>query len=117
MASAFIRIGIRLNQMKTPLSESNNNEIREKIMKRRNVTKTMFTVFALYVICWSPEQITYLQFDLGGELEIGGVWHSIALILAISNSAVNPFVYALRFRQYKEGVKSPFSKRKTCSHL
>ena len=117
MAFAFIRIGIRLNQMKTPASESNNNEIREKIMKRRNVTKSMFTVFALYVICWSPEQITFLQFNLGGELEFGGVWHSIALILATSNSAVNPFVYALRFKQYKEGVKSLFSKLKTCSHL
>ena len=121
MTFAFICIGIRLNQLKTPpVSESNNNhdnEVREKIMKRRNVTKTLFTVFALYVICWSPEQITFLQFNLGGKLEFGGVWHSIALILAISNSAVNPFVYALRFKQYKQGVKSLLSKLKTCSHL
>ncbi len=119
MTFAFIRIAIRLNELQNPEllpTVANSNEVKEKILRRKNITKTLFFVFALYIICWSPEQISYLQFTLGGQLEFGGVWHTIALILATSNSAVNPFVYALRFKQYKEGVKSLYSKLKTCGN-
>ena len=77
---------------------------------RRMSQKTLLFVFVLFVVCWTPEQLSYLQFTLGGRLEFGGVWHTIALILATSNSAINPFVYALRFEQYKQGVKSLISK-------
>ncbi|XP_072035363.1 adenosine receptor A2a-like isoform X2 [Amphiura filiformis] len=116
MAFAFIRIAIRLNQVQNSALVADDDQLKEKILKRKNITKTLFFVFALYIICWTPEQISYLQFTLGGRLEFGGVWHTIALILATSNSAVNPFVYALRFKQYKEGVKSLCSKLKKCSN-
>ncbi|XP_072036998.1 adenosine receptor A2b-like [Amphiura filiformis] len=108
MTFSFVRIVVRLHEMKTTPNANSNDyaEIQRKIMKRKNVTKTLVTVFLLFIICWTPEQITFLQFNLGGKLEFGGAWHTIALILATSNSAVNPFVYALRFKQYKEGLKS-----------
>ena len=116
MAFAFIRIAIRLKQLKnTELqsTETGNSGVEQETLRRKNITKTLFIVFSLYIVCWSPEQVSYLQFSLGGQLECGGVWHTIALILATSNSAVNPFVYTLRFKQYKEGIKSLFSKLKT----
>ena len=115
MAFSFIRIAFRLNQLKqSSESELMNPEMHEKIMRRKNVTKALFSVFALYVICWTPGQFTFLQLNLGGMLEFGGAWHSFAFILGTTNSAVNPFVYALRFKQYKEGLKSLFPDLKKC---
>ena len=110
MAFSFTRIMVRFYKMKKP-STGDDGELQRK-MRRKNVTKTLATVFVLYFVCWTPEQITFLQFNLGGQLDFGGAWHTIALILATSNSAVNPFVYALRFKQYKEELRSLFSKLK-----
>ncbi|XP_072035826.1 adenosine receptor A3-like [Amphiura filiformis] len=111
MAFSFIRIILRFHN-KTITESTTDTEMQRKIMKRRYVTKTLFTVFVLFVVCWTPEQITFLHFNLGGKLEFGGTWHTIALILATSNTAVNPIVYALRFEQYKEGLKSLCSKKR-----
>ncbi|XP_072035827.1 QRFP-like peptide receptor [Amphiura filiformis] len=111
MAFLFFRTILKLHRMETTES-IRDTELQRKILKRRNVTKTLFTVFVLFVICWTPERITFLQFNLGGKLDFGGAWHTIALILATSNSAVNPIVYALRFEQYKDGLKSLCSRRR-----
>ncbi|XP_072036999.1 QRFP-like peptide receptor, partial [Amphiura filiformis] len=113
MTFLFIRIIVRLHEMKKTqnTAKSNNDAELQRKMLRKNVTKTLLTVFVLFVVCWTPEQITFLQFNLGGKLEFGGAWHTIALILATFNSAVNPVVYALRFKQYKEGLRSLCFKR------
>ena len=140
MAFAFIKMAIRLNKLnllkkrrKAPSTSSDTEppgaspgavittsqsglsaeDMKAQIMKRKNITKTLFTVFALYVFCWTPEQILFLQFSLGGHLEFGGALHTVALILATSNSAMNPFVYALRFKQYQKGLKSLCEKIKS----
>ena len=113
MAFAFIRIIVRLHQMKkTPSETRDEDEMRKNIMRRKNVTKTLAIVFLLFAVCVTPEQITFLQFNLGGKLDFGGWWHTITLSLSTSNSAVNPFVYALRFKQYKEGLRSLYVKMK-----
>ncbi|XP_072033303.1 octopamine receptor beta-2R-like [Amphiura filiformis] len=81
---------------------------RKKNNRGRNITKTLAIVFLVYVICWSPDQFLFLQWNLGGNIDFGGVLHSVVVIMAMLNSACNPFIYALRYKQYKEGLKSLF---------
>ena len=74
----------------------------------RNVTKTLAFVFLVYVFCWAPNQLLFLQYNLGGYVNFGGVLHSLFLILAMFNTACNPFIYAFQYKQYRDGLKALF---------
>ncbi len=77
-----------------------------KRLQRVNVTKTLFMVYIIYVICWSPNQIGFLQFNLGGPYDFQGAYHSFSVILAMCNTSVNPFIYALQYKQYRSALKA-----------
>ena len=84
----------------------------KKVGRGRNITKTLVIVFLVFVICWSPDQFLFLQWNCGGTINFGGVLHSTVVIMAMVNSACNPFIYALRYKQYQEGLKSLFKRKK-----
>lgn len=73
-------------------------------IQRKNVTKTLFIVYVVYVICWSPDQWAFLQYNLGGELDFGSTFTNFAILIAQLNSCVNPFIYGLQYRQYRQGL-------------
>lgn len=70
----------------------------------RNITMTLCILFAVYTICWTPNQITFLQFNFGGPLNFTGAWYHITVTLAFLNCCVNPFIYALRLQKFKKGM-------------
>lgn len=78
---------------------------------RRNVTVTLLAVFIMYVVCWMPNHLTFLQFGLGGPLNLSGAWYYITLILAYLNMSINPFIYALKYKLFREGFKRLFCDR------
>ncbi|XP_071798350.1 allatostatin-A receptor-like isoform X2 [Asterias amurensis] len=72
---------------------------------RKGITMTLLILFIIYVICWTPNQTTFVQFNLGGPLDFNGGWYLFTVILAFLNCCVNPFVYAFRLRQFRVRVK------------
>ncbi|XP_054771138.1 octopamine receptor-like [Lytechinus pictus] len=78
---------------------------------RRNVTVTLLSVFVMYVVCWMPNHLTFLQFGLGGPLNLSGAWYYITLILAYLNMSINPFIYALKYKLFREGFRRLFCDR------
>jgi len=76
----------------------------------RNAVVTALTVCCGYIICFSPLYI----FDI---LTVGGVadeqdswYYNIATLLMLANSAINPFIYAAKYREFQRGVRSLLSK-------
>ncbi|XP_072041817.1 octopamine receptor beta-2R-like [Amphiura filiformis] len=124
MAFWFTRIAIKIRQQKKRVGSSDtastmstvnrnqssvDDQSRQPSRKQsRNVTKTLAFVFLVYVICWAPDQLLFLQFNLGGYINFGGVLHSFVVILAMFNSACNPFIYTLQYKHYKACLKSLF---------
>ena len=121
MAYCFTRIAIKIRQQKKrvgagetssismsmpPSVIQENDQSQRPKRQSRNVTKTLAFVFLVFVICWAPDQFLFLQFNLGGYINFGGVLHSFVVILAMINSACNPFIYALQYKQYKDCLKS-----------
>ncbi|XP_071838766.1 probable G-protein coupled receptor No18 [Apostichopus japonicus] len=74
-------------------------------VRRRNATTTLLTVYFVYIICWSPNQWAFFQLNLGGPLDFRGYFYKISVTLVILNTCVNPFIYALRHKTYKDRVK------------
>lgn len=104
--------GIRFN-----VENNSNDDKRTKAPKpkatsaqvrRRNVTITLFIMFLVYVICWTPNQLTFLQFNLGGALDFNGAWYHITVFMAFLNTCVNPIIYALKHKQFQKGMKEIF---------
>ncbi|XP_041483477.1 galanin receptor 2a-like [Lytechinus variegatus] len=75
---------------------------------RRNVTFTLLAVFIMYVVCWLPNHLTFLQHGFGGPLDYGGIWFNVSLVLAYLNMGINPLIYALKYKLFREGFKKLF---------
>ena len=71
----------------------------------RNITMTLCILFGVYVVCWTPNNFTFLQFNFGGPLDFKGVWYQITVVMAFINSCINPFIYAFRLEKFKKGMR------------
>ena len=85
-------------------SDGNGKTLRAH-RRRRNITVTLFLLFIVYVLCWTPNQLTFLQFNIGGPLDFNGIWYHFTVVAAFLNTTVNPFIYALKHSQFQAGLK------------
>ncbi|XP_077993953.1 galanin receptor 2b-like [Glandiceps talaboti] len=79
---------------------------------RKNVTKTMLIVSVTFVICWSPVSISFFVYNLGGYLDFAGSWYYFMVLLVFCNMCVNPFIYAIKYKQFREGIQKIFKCKK-----
>ncbi len=93
--------GEQTNGQRRETSEQAKNSIKA----RKNVVYTFFSLFVVYVICWAPNQITFLQFNLGGPLDTTGTWFHFTVIWAFFNTFSNTFVFVFRHKQFQNGLK------------
>ena len=82
---------------------------------RKRVTLMVVTVTAIFGICWGANSIEYVlrQFP---SLEISSVVSAINDTMVLFNSAVNPFVYALLNKQFREKMKGMLCCTGSSSH-
>ncbi|XP_077984704.1 neuromedin-U receptor 2-like [Glandiceps talaboti] len=94
---------------------TSEDQTRENSMKRasQNVLKMLILVFLAYAICWGPPQITFLVFCFGVKIDFGGLFYNAGVVLGFVNTAINPFIYALKYKQFQKGLKHVFCSRWT----
>ncbi|XP_006821446.1 allatostatin-A receptor-like [Saccoglossus kowalevskii] len=76
---------------------------------RRNVTKTMFIVSVVYVICWTPQSFWFFLFNVTETVPLYSRFHDIAVLLAFLNMCVNPVIYAFQYRQFRIAIMKAFN--------
>ena len=89
------------NQQQQQMESTSSSSSR----RNQNVTVTLIIVFVVYVTCWSADHFLFLQYNLGGNIDFNGAFYGFAVCMAMLNSACNPFVYALRYQQYRKELK------------
>ena len=80
---------------------------------RRNTFKTFLIVFVTFLICWTPNQIIYFSFNLGMPLQFTEWYYLLSVAMVASNSCVNPVIYALKYRQFRKGLRGMFCGQRT----
>lgn len=70
---------------------------------RKRVTLMVLTISAIFGICWGAESIEYVLRYLT-SYKMSPVPVAIADTMALFNSAVNPFVFALLNQQFREKI-------------
>ena len=77
-------------------------------LARRNTIKTLFIVGLCFIIWWSQNQVRYLMFNCGYELDFNSTYHQFTILMVFLNCTVNPFIYLIKYRDYKEAFKTFF---------
>ncbi|XP_071480594.1 allatostatin-A receptor-like [Diadema antillarum] len=80
------------------------------IIARDRTIKLVFTIVVTYIVCWAPDQVVFLLFNLG-IIPLSYFFtpiHRILFIVAFFNSCANPIIYTLRHPQFRKAVKSFF---------
>ncbi|XP_071808993.1 QRFP-like peptide receptor [Asterias amurensis] len=111
MLLAYIHIMVELNRgarrvgVMTDRSCVNDGREASLLRARRNTLKTLVIVFAVYFCCWTPNLTVFAMFNLGYQLDFQGSAYIISVALAAANSCVNPIIYALKYRQFQDGLR------------
>ncbi|XP_006817543.1 kappa-type opioid receptor-like [Saccoglossus kowalevskii] len=114
MLYAYIHMFISLRHKNINIANVEASGRTVKMEKaRRNVIKTLATVFIMYIICWLPEQAMYFQYCVGIPVDLTGIKFNVALLLINCNMIVNPFIYTIQYNQFKQGVRTAFRQRTT----
>lgn len=103
MSYCYLRI-VRSVWNKYQLASLHNayNDTRRR--QKVKVTQMTVLVVLLFGICWGPLHVIHLVgYISGGDIpKLSHQFHTFCLCLAYSNAALNPFVYALTGRYYRE---------------
>ncbi|XP_078000581.1 galanin receptor 2b-like [Glandiceps talaboti] len=85
------------------------SDIMDPLVKaQHNVIKTLILVFLAYVVCWTPNEILFFQYNLGGYLDFSGNLYHFSMCLVSCNLWVNPIIYALKYQQFQRGLRKMF---------
>ena len=76
----------------------------------RNVFKTLITVCALFVLCWSCNELYYFQYLLGGSINFSGIFYNFTVFAIFANCCVNPIVYTVQYKEFQLGLARLFGK-------
>ena len=74
----------------------------------RNTIKTLLIVGLCFIICWSQNQVRYLMFNCGYELDFNSTYHQLTILMVFLNCTVNPFIYLIKYSDYQEALKTFF---------
>ncbi|XP_038050817.1 beta-3 adrenergic receptor-like [Patiria miniata] len=76
---------------------------------RRNTFKTLVIVFVVFLICWSPSQITFFMFNVGWlQLEFTSPLNVFSTSMVAANCCINPIIYSFKYNQFQRGIKRFF---------
>lgn len=106
----------KLWKRQIPGFRSSGDEIRTRTL-RKKVVKMLITVITLFCVCWLPLHvylfIAFFAYDKIPCFDSSLSFYFTSLFLGHANSAINPYLYALFHRKYREGFKAAW----TCSAI
>jgi len=76
----------------------------------RNALVTTVIVCCGFVVCWSLNAILFFVNFLGHSVDFGGWLYHLSVVLVFTNSCINPFIFAAKYREFQQGVRSLMSK-------
>jgi len=79
----------------------------------RNALVTSAMICCGYVVCFTPFHIiATIGYNSKLGVDFGSWYYHLVTVLMFSNSIINPFIYAAKYRDFQEGVKRLMSKLK-----
>ena len=77
-----------------------------------NVLKTSIFVTTCFFLCWVWNLSFFFLFSLGVSLSTTGIFYNFSVFMINLNCCINPFCYAVQYREFQSQVKTLFCKGK-----
>ncbi|XP_022784192.1 somatostatin receptor type 5-like [Stylophora pistillata] len=78
---------------------------RRAILMSKKVSKMAITLTVIYSVCWLPNLVLYiLAFNISDAV-YGSPLYRWTVVLTCLNSTVNPFVYTLQSRRFRQSIR------------
>ncbi|XP_033642248.1 kappa-type opioid receptor-like [Asterias rubens] len=91
----------------------NAPDMAESLLRaRRNTFKMLLIVFITFLICWTPNQVIFLMFNLGLDITLKEWFYYLSVAMVATNSCVNPMIYAFNYRQFRNGLRQIFCRKR-----
>lgn len=120
LSIVYIRLGLQLNQSRAPGEAHSERDAKIKKSKQK-VIKMCFIVVIMFGVCWFPMQLyinilrPYLD-QIFDEKYVPHFYFAFHL-MAMSNSCVNPFIYAVMSSKFRSGYLHYWHKFISCCGL
>jgi len=88
-------------------SHSFSDDQKSAFLNERRITVTLFIILAAFLACWSPFSVLTIYATLAGH-ELSKHFSVVAYWLGFLNSAMNPLIYALRTKEFRQGYRQIF---------
>ena len=116
LSSSFKLSKVKKNSVKeetksTRKENSTTNDvsrIHKSRLAQRNIFETCLFMTVVFVLCWTTIEIALLLYFFGYYPDLSNSHYKIGRILIISNSCINPYIYAIRYDDFKKQLKSLF---------
>ena len=71
----------------------------------RNAVVTSLMVCCGFVVCWSVNEIAFFLNFVGYTIDFSGWFYHFTVVLVFTNSCINPFIYAAKYREFQKGIR------------
>ena len=78
----------------------------------QTLVKTLLACVITFGVCWTPNQVWFLLFNIGVHVTLGDPIHRLTVILAVGNSCVNPVIYTMTNKPFRKGIRELFCKQR-----
>ena len=93
-------------RINTNTTESQSNLGDKFLLARKNTIKTFLLVGLCFIICWIQNQVYYLIFNLGYDVNWNSPYYQYTILMIFLNCTVNPFIYLIKYEDYQKALRS-----------
>ena len=90
------------------LSEGQSNQMNTMDKAKTNVLKTLVLLSSCFFLCWGWNVTLFLLFTLGVPLSFDTTFYNFSVFMININCCVNPFCYAVQYREFQEQARRIF---------
>ncbi|XP_033627783.1 allatostatin-A receptor-like [Asterias rubens] len=76
-----------------------------QVQASQELQRTLLFVVITYAVCWGPNQTMFFCFMLGVDVDFTHPYYHIGVIMGVMNSCLNPFIYTVRNRPFRNALK------------
>ena len=87
-----------------PANAEKHQKSNQLVSAQRNIIKTLLVITIIFAFCWIWNQIYFLLY-LGGKVVLTHILYHITIYIVFLNCCVNPFVYALQYKEFQKQMK------------
>ena len=77
-------------------------------LARSNLIKTLFIVAFFFVICFLGNEVCYLLFGFGFEVNQNTGYYNFTVGMFFLNCTVNPFIYLVNYKDFQKALIGQF---------